>query len=288
MIKPMFACVAFWLMISLIFINQVYGYSRITNVEVYAPIEVKVGEEVPVQAHIRTGNNKVESVHDVEALLILPPNVCLTSGINPLFIGEMGPGPADAWIRDWTVIFEQSGIYTILINASCIDTQYIPFWMANSTTVEVYDYPHVEFDYTPSTEILVNQTITFNATKSYAQGPGREIVLYQWNFGEETNVTLESPITEHTYRMTGNFQVSLKITDNKNLTSTATANITVNLRGDLNSDGTVNIEDLFIVAYSYGSTPDNERWSYKADTNHDEIIDIKDLYIVAREFGKKA
>lgn len=288
MIKSVFTCLAFSLMISLIFVNQVYGYSRITNVEIYAPVEVKVGEEAPVQAHIHTGNNKIETVHDVEALLILPPNVNLTSGTNPLFIGEMGPGPTDVWIRDWTVIFEQPGTYTIVINASCIDTQYIPRWMINSTTVEVYDYPHIEFDYEPSTEIFVNQTITFNATKSHAQGPGREIVLYQWNFGEETNVSLESPITKHTYMTTGSFQVSLKITDNKNLTSIGTANITVNLRGDLNIDGMVNIEDIFIVASAYGSTPDSERWSYKADVNHDEIIDIKDLYIVAREFGKKA
>ena len=259
MIKSALACFAFWLMVSLIFVNQVYGYSRITNVEVYAPFEAKVGEEVPVHAHIHTGNNKIESVHDVEALLILPPNVSLTSGTNPIFIGEMGPGPADAWIRDWTVIFEQPGTYTIVINASCIDTQYVPRWMTNSTTVDAYNYPHVEFFWEPSTEIFVNQTITFNATKSHAQGPGREIVLYQWDFGEEANATMESPITQHTYRMTGNFQVSLKVTDNKNLTSIATANITINLRGDLNMDGKVNIEDLFIVAHAYGSTPENER-----------------------------
>jgi len=288
MIKSVFTCFSFWLIISLVFTNQVYGYATIISVTVYAPSQVKVGEEVPVQAEICTGNNRVEYVHDVKALLVLPPNVNLTSGSNPFFIGEMGLGPAVVWLRDWTMIFEQPGTYILLINASCMDTQHLPCWMTNSTTVEVYDYPHVEFDYTPQTEAYVNQTITFNATKSFAQGPGREIVCYQWNFGDETNVTSDIPIAIHEYKTTGNFQISLKTTDNRGLSSITTANITVNLFGDLNSDGTVNIQDILIVAYSYGRNPEDERWNSKADINHDGIIDIIDVVLVAREFGKKA
>jgi len=286
MIKLVFVCLSFWLIISLIFINQVYGYARITSVKVYAPSTVKVGEEVPVQAHIHTGNNKVEYTHDVEASLILPPNANLTSGSNPLFIGEMGPGPTDAWC-DWTIVFERSGTYTLMVNASCIDSIYIPRWMTNSTTIEVYDYPHVEFDYTPSTEIYVNQTIIFNATKSHSRAPGGEIVTYQWNFEDGTNITSNNPVTEHAYKTVGNFQISLKILDSKGLSSTTTTNITVNLFGDLNLDGTVNIIDISIVAYSYGSSPENERWNPKADVNHDGTIDVRDVALVAKEFGKK-
>jgi len=287
MIKSVFACFAFWLIMSLILVNQVYGYSRITSVKVYAPSQVRVGEEIPVQVHIHTGNNKIETVHDVEALLILPPNVNLTSGSNPFFVGEMGPGPADAWIRNWTIIFREPGTYTLVVNASYIDTQYIPKCMINSTTVEVYDYPHVEFDYAPSTEIHVNQTITFNANKSRAQGSGREIVSYQWNFGDGTNLTSPTPIATHAYEIIGNLSVSLEVTDNKGLVSITTANITVSLLGDLNSDGTVNILDISIVAYSYRSTPESERWNPRADMNRDETINILDLALVAKEFGKK-
>jgi hypothetical protein len=288
MIKSVLTCFSFWLVISLVFTNQVYGYATIISVTVYAPSQVRVGEEVPVHAEICTGNNRVEYVHDVNALLVLPPNVNLTSGSNPFFIGEMGPGPAVVWIRDWTMIFEQPGTYILVINASCIDTQHIPCWMTNSTTVEVYDYPHVEFDYTPPTGVYINQTVTFNATKSHAQGPGREIISYQWNFGDGANVTSNGPIAEHAYKTTGNFQVSLEITDNRELSSITAANITVNLFGDLNGDGAVNIQDIYIVAHSYGTSPENEKWNSKADINHDEIIDIRDLYLVAREFGNKA
>jgi hypothetical protein len=271
----------------LVFINQVYAYARITSVAVYAPFSVKSGEEVLVQAAIHTGNNRVEYVHDVEASLILPHNANLTSGSNPLFIGEMGPGPADAWCK-WTVVFEEPGTYTLVVNASCIDTQYIFRWMTNSTTVEVYDYPHAEFEYTPFTEVYVNQTITFNATKSHARAPNGEIVSYQWNFGDGTSVTLNTPIADHAYKAIGNFQISLKITDNRELSAITTANITVNLFGDLNSDGTVNIQDVSIVTSSYGSSPGNEKWNAKADINHDRTIDIRDVALVAKEFGKKA
>lgn len=287
MIKSVLFCLIFWLMISVFFVNQVYAYAKIVNVTVYAPSLVKVGEEVPVHTLIQTGYNQVEYVHDVEALLVLPSNVTLTSGTNPFFIGEMGPGPAEAWIRSWAIVFEKAGMYTLVVNASCIDTQAVPRWMINSTTVEVYDYPHVEFEFTPSTEIRFNQTITFNATKSYAQGPGREIVSYQWNFDDANNLTSPTPITTHTYQTVGNFTISLKITDNKELSSITTTNITVNLFGDLNFDGTVNIIDISIIAYSYGSTPESERWNPQADINHDETINIIDLAIVAVEFGKK-
>jgi hypothetical protein len=54
MIKSVVACVAFWLIMSLLFINQVYGYARITSVTLYAPSQAKVGQEAPVQAAIHT------------------------------------------------------------------------------------------------------------------------------------------------------------------------------------------------------------------------------------------
>lgn len=287
MLKSVLFCFVFWLMISVFFVNQVYGYARIVNVMVYAPSLVEVGEEVPVHTVIRTGYNRVEYVHDVEALLVLQPNVSLTSGTNPFFIGEMGPGPSEVWIRSWALVFEEAGMYTLVVNASCIDTQNVPRWMMNVTTVEVYDYPHVEFEFTPSTEMQFNQTITFNATKSYAQGPGREIVSYQWNFDDGTNLTLPTPIATHAYQTVGNFTVSLRITDNKELSSTTTAKITVNLFGDLNFDGTVNIVDISIIACSYGSTPEDEKWNPRADVNHDEEVNIVDIATVAVEFGKK-
>jgi len=111
--------------------KPVFGYARVTIVTVQTPSSARVGEDVEVQAYIHTGNNLYEYVHQVQALLILPIGANLTSGDNPFFIGEMGPGPADAYCN-WNMAFENPGEYVIQVNASCIDTQYVPRWMINS------------------------------------------------------------------------------------------------------------------------------------------------------------
>jgi len=268
--------------------KPVFGYARVTIVTVQTPSSARVGEDVEVQAYIHTGNNLYEYVHQVQALLILPIGANLTSGDNPFFIGEMGPGPADAYCN-WNMAFENPGEYVIQVNASCIDTQYVPRWMINSTTIEVYDYPHAEFEIYPENATYVKQPIIFNATRSHALGPNRTVVLYQWSFGDGTNLTYPgglTPIVEHTFNITGNFTVSLNVTDNKGLSSTATMNITISLLGDLNRDEIVNILDLSIVAYSFGTRPGDQEWNSKADLDHNELINIVDVTIVAMEYGK--
>jgi len=269
--------------------RPVFSYARITIVTVHAVSSTRVGEEVEVQAYIHTGNNLYEYVHDVQALLILPPEANITSGSNPFFVGEMGEGPEDAYCY-WNIAFQTPGAYTIAVNASCIDTQYIPRWMINSTNIEVYDYPHAEFEIYPEDGTYVKQPIIFNATSSHAIGPNRTIVLFEWNFGDGANLTFPgelTPVLEHIYNEIGNFSVSLNVTDNEGLSSIATANITISLYGDMNEDRTINILDLAFVAVSFGSTPNDPEWNPKADLNHDRIVNIIDVSSVAREFGKQ-
>ena len=52
--------------------------------------------------------------------------------------------------------------------------------------------------------------------------------------------------------------------------------------GDLNSDGILDIEDLFLVARNYGKTIGFDE---RADANNDGVIDISDLFLVARNYG---
>jgi chitodextrinase len=231
----------------------------------------------------------VEYVHDVQAMLILPEEAILTSGVNPFLIGEMPPyagggngGPADASCN-WTIVFKKPGTYTLIVNASCLDTQYMPRWMINSTTVEVYDYPYVEFAYL--TKVYINQTIILNATKSHAYGPECEIISYQWNFGDGTNTTTASPVVEHEFRQAGNYTVSLKVTDNRGLSNVTTGSLRVVLFGDINLDNAVNILDLSLVASSFGSVPGDEKWNDECDLNKDSVINIIDVSLVAKEYG---
>jgi len=60
------------------------------------------------------------------------------------------------------------------------------------------------------------------------------------------------------------------------------------LIGDVNIDGKVDIEDIFVAALSFGSYPDHPRWNPNADFTKDGYIGIDDIYLTARNFGKQA
>jgi hypothetical protein len=266
-------------------LNQTYGYSRVIGVVVSAVASVRTEQEIIVRVDVHTGNNRLEHVTDVQALLVLPETARLISGNNSVFIGSMGPGPADASCN-WTMVFVQPGMYTIMVNVSCIDTQLMPRWLMNSTTVEVYDFPHVEFSYHGNT--YSNESIAFIADKSYSQAPGGQIISYRWDFGDGTNNVTSEPIVKHAFEKVGNYTVSLNVTDSKGLSNVGTADISISLLADINRDGQINILDISLVAYSVGSHPGNEKWNEQADLNSDNIIDILDISLVATRYGTAA
>jgi PKD repeat protein len=202
-------------------INMAHSYARVLVVEVYASSSAKVNEEVNVTAYIHTGNNVRERVTEVQAMLILPEDVYLTSGANPVFIGTMGPGPADAYCS-WTFACSLPGVYAVSVNVSCVDTQNMDRWLMNSTTIEVYDVPHVEFTYEGSS-LYANETVVFNATDSHANALGGWIVSYEWSFGDGAPVTVYESVIEHVFQSVGDHEVSLNVTDSRglsNITST--------------------------------------------------------------------
>jgi hypothetical protein len=55
--------------------------------------------------------------------------------------------------------------------------------------------------------------------------------------------------------------------------------------GDLDADRNTDMKDVAICAYSFGSTPDTQRWNPIADINRDLKTDMKDLAFVAKYFG---
>jgi len=56
--------------------------------------------------------------------------------------------------------------------------------------------------------------------------------------------------------------------------------------GDVNGDGLVDVYDLILVGIAFGSTPTDPNWNPYADLKSDNIIDIFDLIIVGVNFGK--
>jgi PKD repeat protein len=264
-------------------ISTAHAYSRVIAVEVHAYSPVQVDQQIVVGADIHTGNNRVESVTNVSAFLMLPEGASLISEMNPIFIGRMGPGPADDSCN-WTVAFSQPGAYTVSVNVSCVDTQYIPRWLMNSTTVEVYDFPYVEFTY-PNINVHVNRTVVFNATGSHARAPGGWIVSYEWNFGDGEPFTVFDSVAEHVFRVVGNYEVSLNVTDSRGLSSMSSSSIVVSLLGDVNLDNVVNILDVSFVAHCFGSHFGDDRWDARSDLNSDGTVDILDVSLVALGYG---
>lgn len=58
------------------------------------------------------------------------------------------------------------------------------------------------------------------------------------------------------------------------------------LKSDLNQDGAVNIQDLYIVAKAFGSRPGDLNWNETADVDKNGIVNIVDVFKVAKNFGK--
>jgi hypothetical protein len=58
------------------------------------------------------------------------------------------------------------------------------------------------------------------------------------------------------------------------------------LGGDINNDGTVNLNDLVLLARAYGSKPGDSNWNPPADLDGDGKVSLVDLVILARNYGR--
>jgi hypothetical protein len=54
---------------------------------------------------------------------------------------------------------------------------------------------------------------------------------------------------------------------------------------DVNYDGYVGIDDIFIISSAFGEEPGRPRWNPDLDLNKDNYIGIDDIYIAASNFG---
>jgi len=57
--------------------------------------------------------------------------------------------------------------------------------------------------------------------------------------------------------------------------------------GDLNLDGKINIQDLYVFGKSFGSFPGHPRWDARADVNGDGKVGILDVVVIAKAFHNK-
>ena len=82
-------------------------------------------------------------------------------------------------------------------------------------------------------------------------------------------------------------EISGKLYDGTVFTGTDVVLVS-SLVGDVNIDGTVDIQDILVAALSFGSYPNHPRWNPNADFTKDGYIGIDDICLTARNFGKQA
>lgn len=137
-------------------------------------------------------------------------------------------------------------------------------------------------------------------------------VANQGNYTENFNVTVYANTTEiETQEITLSSRSSTTITFTWDTTGFAKGNYTVSavadtipgetnttnnnfidgwviitLVGDVNADGIVDIEDIYLISLSYGAIIGTPEYKPNLDINDDGIIDIEDVYIAALHYGE--
>ncbi len=113
--------------------------------------------------------------------------------------------------------YEEIGTYNVTLTVTYADGN-----TSEATMAIMVDYegPTAAFTYPDNITVNVSFQVTDNSTAGDAN-----ITEWFWTFGDETNSTEQHP--EHTYNMTGNYTVTLTVTDANDKTDTTEMPITV-------------------------------------------------------------
>jgi len=178
--------------------------------------------------------------------------------------------------------------------------------------LRVIETPILNITYTPET-LLMNQTITLNASSSVHGDPDGQITSYYWEIfapgqgleeipkytSAESEISVSYNFTEQ-----GNWTIVLRVKDNYNITYIGRRSLTdaymmimtiriKSVAGDVNGDGEVNIFDVVSAASQYQLDPEDPGYDSviveDADVAppYNGIIDIYDLVTIAYHYGEK-
>lgn len=127
-------------------------------------------------------------------------------------------------------------------------------------------------------------TVTLTASVT---GSGVIVKLSKTSVSLNSGVQLNTTLTIRTSNTTslGTYTATVSAVSGS-LFQSLTIPLRVTIIGDIDGNRVVNIDDLALIAISYGSTPTSAKWNPYADLNHDGKIDFPDLAIVASNFNK--
>jgi PKD repeat protein len=120
-----------------------------------------------------------------------------------------------------THAYETYGTFTVTLNVTDSEGK----WDATSQQITVEKAPIADFWWTPYYPQR-GETVTFDASASTPDGG--TIISYAWNFGDGTPIVqTDQPIITHVYAETGDYLVTLNVTDSEGRWDTETHTITV-------------------------------------------------------------
>ena len=93
-----------------------------------------------------------------------------------------------------------------------------------TTEEEKEQPPFASFSYSPEKPV-VNQTVTFDASSS--NDLDGYIINYEWDFGDGNITSTTKEIIMHSYSSTGDYMVTLRVTDNQGIHNTSTELVSV-------------------------------------------------------------
>jgi PKD repeat protein len=120
-----------------------------------------------------------------------------------------------------THAYETYGTFTVTLNVTDSEGK----WDTTSQQITVEKVPIADFWWTPYYPQR-GETVTFDASPSTPDGG--TIISYAWNFGDGTPIVeTDQPVITHVYAETGDYLVTLNVTDSEGRWDTQTHTITV-------------------------------------------------------------
>ncbi|MEM2878774.1 MAG: PKD domain-containing protein [Candidatus Hadarchaeales archaeon] len=187
-------------------------------------IDVSGYNELRMYARGTSGNEQMKieinsSSSEVSYTYVTVPGTSWGEIVVPLSSFSKVPwvaAPVDlSRLRQINIVFDRSPY------SSTVYLDYIRFTGGTSALQN----PTASFTYSPASP-RAGDSITFNASGSSDEDG--TIVSYSWNFGDGT--TGSGVTTSHTYQTSGNYNVTLTVTDNDGLSSGLTRTISVGQR----------------------------------------------------------
>jgi hypothetical protein len=155
-------------------------------------------------------NSFIDVSGTVLRLSTLGDNVLLDATNN--YWGTTNTSTIDSWILDGNDDINIRGVieYSPILTEPHPDTPTLPIM--------------VSFEYSPVT-IYSNVEAEFDATASFSEYSS--IANYTWNFSDSTVITLDTPTTTHVFSTSGEYNVTLTVTDEFGFQNNTSTTVTV-------------------------------------------------------------